>query len=176
MIKKHLFAFIYALMLTAFSIYVVMDTFVITRVYDTVPRTEAAAVTDDTSGDAGSKDTDETTDGEIQSGNDSLTAVNETETDVSAKVTAVSTDTTYQDESITITVTEYREYDTSIYVADIQLSSPEYLKTALAKSAYGKNVTEKTSEMALANNAILAINGDYYGAQEKGYVRRNGDL
>ena len=176
MIKKHLFAFIYALMLTAFSIYVVMDTFVITRVYDTVPRTEAAAVTDDTSGDAGSKDTDETTDGEIQSGNDSLTAVNETETDVSAKVTAVSTDTTYQDENITITVTEYREYDTSIYVADIQRSSPEYLKTARAKSAYGKNVTEKTSEMALANNAILAINGDYYGAQEKGYVLRNGVL
>ena len=168
MIKKHLFAFIYALMLTAFSIYVVMDTFVITRVYDTVPRTEAAAVTDDTSGDAGSKDTDETTDGEIQSGNDSLTAVNETETDVSAKVTAVSTDTTYQDESITITVTEYREYDTSIYVADIQLSSPEYLKTALAKSAYGKNVTEKTSEMALAKGYVLRNGVLYRSTAEKG--------
>ena len=40
--------------------------------------------------------------------------------------------------------------------------------------AYGKNVTEKTSAIAIANNAVLAINGDYYGAQESGYVLRNG--
>jgi exopolysaccharide biosynthesis protein len=30
--------------------------------------------------------------------------------------------------------------------------------------------------MAESNNAVLAINGDYYGAQEKGYVLRNGVL
>ena len=63
-----------------------------------------------------------------------------------------------------------------IYVADIVLSSPEYLKTAFAQNSYGKNVTEKTSEIAEEVNAILAINGDYYGAQEKGYVLRNGTL
>jgi len=61
-------------------------------------------------------------------------------------------------------------------VADVQLSSPEYLKSAFAQNAYGKNVTEKTSEIALRNNAILAINGDYYGTQEEGYVIRNGTL
>lgn len=86
----------------------------------------------------------------------------------------VSTETAYSDDNITISLTEYREYDTSIYVADVQVSSPEYLKTALAQNAYGRNVTEKTSEMAEDNNAILAINGDYYGAQESGYVIRNG--
>ena len=86
----------------------------------------------------------------------------------------VSTKTAYSDNNITISLTEYREYDTSIYVADVQVSSPEYLKTALAQNAYGRNVTEKTSEMAEDNNAILAINGDYYGAQESGYVIRNG--
>lgn len=59
-------------------------------------------------------------------------------------------------------------------MADVQVSSPEYLKTALAQNAYGRNVTEKTSEMAQNNNAILAINGDYYGVQESGYVIRNG--
>lgn len=35
-------------------------------------------------------------------------------------------------------------------------------------------MTEKTSAIAIANNAVLAINGDYYGAQESGYVLRNG--
>ena len=82
----------------------------------------------------------------------------------------------YEDGNISITLTEYREEDTSIYVADIVLSSPEYLKTAFAQNSYGKNVTEKTSEIAEGVNAILAINGDYYGAQEKGYVLRNGTL
>lgn len=82
----------------------------------------------------------------------------------------------YEDGNISITLTEYREEDTSIYVADIVLSSPEYLKTAFAQNSYGKNVTEKTSEIAEGVNAILAINGDYYGTQEKGYVLRNGTL
>ena len=85
-------------------------------------------------------------------------------------------ETSYEDREISITLTEYREEDTSIYVADIVLSSPEYLKTAFAQNSYGKNVTEKTSEIAEGVNAILAINGDYYGAQEKGYVLRNGTL
>lgn len=80
----------------------------------------------------------------------------------------------YSDENMSITISEYREYDTTIYVADVSLSSQNYLKTAFAQSSYGRNVTAKTSEIAESVNAILAINGDYYGAQERGYVIRNG--
>lgn len=83
-------------------------------------------------------------------------------------------DTSYQDENISITITTYRENNTNIYVADITLSSADYLQTAFAQNAYGRNVTAKTSTIAQSVNAILAINGDYYGAQEKGYVIRNG--
>ena len=113
-----------------------------------------------------------------RNGNESTTTDDEDEvfSQSSTERSAVSTETAYQDENISVTITEYREYDTSIYVADILLSSPDYLKTALAQNAYGKNVTEKTSEIALANDAVLAINGDYYGAQETGYVLRNGVL
>ena len=89
---------------------------------------------------------------------------------------AEASENSYEDGKISITLNEYREEDTTIYVADIVLSSPEYLKTAFAQNSYGKNVTEKTSEIAEEVNAILAINGDYYGAQEKGYVLRNGTL
>ena len=71
-------------------------------------------------------------------------------------------------------LTDYRENDTDIHVADVTVSSSEYLKTAFAQSSYGRNVTEKTSDIAESVNAILAINGDYYGAQESGYVIRNG--
>ena len=80
----------------------------------------------------------------------------------------------YSDENISITVTEYVVNDTTVYVADVSLSSAEYLKSAFANDTYGKNVTAKTSEIADDNDAILAINGDYYGAQETGYVIRNG--
>ena len=40
----------------------------------------------------------------------------------------------------------------------------DYLKTAFAQNTYGTNVTAKTSVTAVNNSAILAVNGDYYGA------------
>ena len=82
----------------------------------------------------------------------------------------------YSDSNVSITVKEYREYDSAIYVADITVSDVSYLKTALASNTYGRNITETTSDIASENNAILAINGDYYGARQSGYVIRNGSL
>jgi exopolysaccharide biosynthesis protein len=77
---------------------------------------------------------------------------------------------------MTIKLKEYRENDTTIYVADVQLKNSSDLKTALAQGSYGKNITAKTSEIAKSVNAVLAVNGDYYGAQSSGYVIRNGKL
>lgn len=89
---------------------------------------------------------------------------------------AAITDTSYTDENIQISLETLRKYDTTIYVADITLSSSDYLKTALAQNTFGTNITEKTSSIAQSKNAILAINGDYYGANNKGYVIKNGVL
>ena len=86
------------------------------------------------------------------------------------------TDTSYSDDSIQINLETITTNNTTVYVADIQVSSAEYLKTALAQNTYGTNITAKTSETAAANNAILAINGDYYGANSTGYVIKNGVL
>lgn len=84
------------------------------------------------------------------------------------------TDTNYSDGNISVNLTEKTVNDTQIYVADVTLSSAGYLKTALAQNSYGTNVTAKTSVTAAENNAILAVNGDYYGANSSGYVIRNG--
>lgn len=86
------------------------------------------------------------------------------------------TDTSYSDDNIQINLETITTNNTTVYVADIQVSSAEYLKTALAQNTYGTNITAKTSETAVANNAILAINGDYYGANSTGYVIKNGIL
>ncbi len=137
--RKKSWAFpLYALALGAFTAYVLLNTFLVSRVY-----IQAAP-----SGTAESTQSAE----------------------------AVVTETEYQDGNISIRLSAYRVEDSAVYVADIQLASPEYLKTALADNAYGKNLTEKTSVMARSAGAILAINGDYYGVQESGYVLRNGVL
>ena len=91
-----------------------------------------------------------------------------------AAKTATVTDSSYKDDNISINLTETTVNNTQVYVADITVSSSDYLKTAFAQNAFGTNVTEKTSETATYNNAILAINGDYYGANSTGYVIRNG--
>ncbi len=92
----------------------------------------------------------------------------------SLSAAAAASDTSYRDENVSITLTETEEYGTKIYVADVTLRSAAFLKTAFANNTYGKNVTANTSQIAQENNAVLAINGDYYGVQEKGYVIRNG--
>ncbi|HFU3969704.1 TPA: phosphodiester glycosidase family protein [Streptococcus suis] len=103
-------------------------------------------------------------------------------TTVSSSTTATiatnvsTTDTSYSDDNIQINLETITTNNTTVYVADIQVSSAEYLKTALAQNTYGTNITAKTSETAAANNAILAINGDYYGANSTGYVIKNGIL
>lgn len=85
-------------------------------------------------------------------------------------------DTAYQDENISIALSQYIENDTSIYVADVHVSSAQFLKTAFANDTYGKNITAPTSDIAAAHGAILAINGDFYGTHNSGYVIRNGVL
>lgn len=154
-IRRHWWAVLYSILLIAFTVYLAMDTFVISQVYTVVTETNR--------GTGSRTEISNALDPEEKNETDSGTAV------------AVS-ENSYSDENIQITLTEYQKYDTSIYVADIVLSSPEYLQTAFAQNAYGRNVTEKTSEIAEEAGAILAINGDYYGAQEDGYVLRNGVL
>lgn len=91
-----------------------------------------------------------------------------------AAKTATVTDSSYKDDNISINLYETTVNSTQVYIADVTVSSSDYLKTAFAQNAFGTNVTAKTSETAADKNAILAVNGDYYGANSTGYVIRNG--
>ncbi len=154
--RKIRWTWAYGILLFAFSLYTVLDTFVITRVY---------TVVEEESGEGTSAD-EEQTDEVLSTAIPAATASEE----------PVVTATSYSDDNIMITITEYERNDTIIHVADVQVTSAEYLQTAFAKSAYGKNVTDTTSSMAEENEAILAVNGDYYGARNSGYVIRDGVL
>ena len=109
---------------------------------------------------------------------DAIQTVKATTTDTKAAeqaaASATTTDTSYSDDNIQVNLTEKTVENTQVYIADITVSSSDYLKTAFAQNTYGTNVTAKTSVTAAENNAILAVNGDYYGANSTGYVIRNG--
>lgn len=135
--RKHVWAIAYGLLLTAFTAYILLDTFVITKVYSVVENETSAEMVPDT----GAQE------------------VKNKEGSTEEKAEAVITDTSYQDENISVTITEYREYDSSIYVAEVKLSSAEYLRTAFAQNSYGKNVTEKTSVTAKKTARSLPSTG-----------------
>lgn len=192
--KQKIALIAYMSALAVFTGYVAADTFLVSRVYTTVETTESTeeSTTKSTVSDsltATTTSTDTTTTDSTTSDTTDTAATTDTSsssTGTYSETTAVSASTltdataisaeTYSDDNVNITVTTYEWNDTTIYVADITLSSSDYLKTAFADNAYGKNVTETTSTIADSVNAILAINGDYYGAQESGYVIRNGVL
>ena len=88
----------------------------------------------------------------------------------------VITDHSYDDGFTRIEISTMRMLDTDIYIADVEITDPSLISTALAEGAFGRNLTEPTSVIAERNDAIFAVNGDYYGFRSTGYVMRNGYL
>jgi exopolysaccharide biosynthesis protein len=54
------------------------------------------------------------------------------------------------------------------------LTDATVLRSAFANNEFGTNIVEYTSDIAADNDAVFAINGDYYGFRETGIVVRNG--
>lgn len=177
--SKRILSLLWALLLFGFTVYAALDTFVIEHTYTVIETETPARQVQST--EQIQKTTVEVTPALSPSATTTAihTADDSTPLETTASPTAVeviSTENSYSDGNIFITIQEIRAYDSTVYVADVILSSPEYLQTAFANSAYGRNVTAKTSSIAQSANALLAINGDYYGARESGYVIRNGIL
>lgn len=200
--KKNLWAVCSAATLIAFTTYITLDTFVISKSYNTnateintamfadAESTQSNDVAESpeenilqTETNNSSEESTRTSRHSGKSGrhrNSASASASGENTDTTDSSTAAGIITDYTGENTvsndkyTITLSEYYQNDTKIYVADVVLSSAQYLKTAFADDTYGKNVTDTTSSIAEDNNAILAINGDYYGVQESGYVIRNG--
>lgn len=143
-------ALVYGTLLVLFTAYVLLDAFVI-------PRAGVPAVSDTAA---------------LAS---AVTQSSSAQQSTSASEATV-TDTSYDDGSIQISIETLRLDDTTYYVADIQLASADSLKTAFAQATYGRNIKATTSEIAAENNAIFAINGDFYGFRDTGYVIRGGQL
>ena len=182
MIKRNLItAIILSVSLVSYTAYVLLDTFAIPRVYKVVEN--SSSINSQTY----NEDEEETSESTqkvymnkiakkgigIQNKESDTQLSKETAAEPKES-TAQSSDTTYKTDDTSITLSTYREYDTNIYVAEVELSKNAQIETAFAQNSYGKNVTATTSSMAESSAAILAINGDYYGARDNGYVIRDG--
>ena len=154
--KKHMHGFLVVFLcaLLAFTVYVLLDTFVIVRRIETAD--------------------------ELQTMDETVTETatfSQLSVSTQAAVTEpILTENSYDEGSVSIRMTEERVGNTTVYVAEVILSSADALKTAFAENTYGRNVTDTTSNIAASVDAVLAINGDFYGSQQAGYVIRNGIL
>ena len=144
--RRNYWPLIFGILLTAYTVFVLLDAFVIPR--ELVPMKNSNKLS---SSDSHGEDKD-------------------------TKQEPVVTETSYKSNNISITITTIERYDTQVYVADIVLKDLSYFQTALAQGAFGRNIKDTTSAMAKENDAIFAINGDYYGFHDRGYVMRNGYL
>jgi len=147
--KPFRYAICFALLLTGFSVFVLLDTFMIEKVYavleDPGELVFSGVITDD-----------------------APAAV--------IVIDPVITDMSYFDENIDLKIEKFDEKGVVYYIADVKISDAKYLRTALAGGKFGRNITDATSVMAKENNALFAINGDYYGFNDKGVIMRNGQL
>lgn len=139
--KRHWWGIIFAASLTAYSIFCILDTFLIPKNVVSVDNNDLTSLSDNAS----------------ESGNNIIV-----------------TDTSYESDAVSININTLREYNTDIYIADVVIKDISYLHAGLANGVFGRNITARTSEIASDCNAILAINGDFYGFRDSGPVIRNG--
>lgn len=191
-LNKKSLGILYGVALFSFSTYALLDTFVIPHPMQSVMASNVVTGTTNSSIresveaaieeklNTGTSTTNNiTSETNVTSDSTATESTNETSSATLTNVETVEGGTVigeYSDSNTSITLKQYRAYDSEIYVADVTVSDVSVLKTALANNTYGRNITDTTSNMAKENNAVLAINGDYYGARQAGYVIRNGNL
>lgn len=156
--KPYYFAIIISILIISSSTFVLLDTFVIEKVQKD---NKNIAIENNENNNVSNKD-------DIANNGDSSKYEEEKE--------AIITENSYKDSKIEIEIATEREKETTYYVADIVIKDASLLKTAFANNSFGRNIKETTSRIAEENNAILAINGDFYGFRDSGYVLRNGEL
>ncbi|MEU4692844.1 phosphodiester glycosidase family protein [Actinoplanes sp. NPDC023714] len=110
------------------------------------------------------------------SGASSISAANVSVAEAAGTGTATATTWTSDTSTISIeTVSTGSGSDTVTYfVADVRVSDATIVRSAFANDQFGENITANPSAIAASVNAVLAINGDYYGFRDTGIVIRNG--
>ena len=81
----------------------------------------------------------------------------------------------YDDGTMSVRIEKDFLYETNVYYIYVTITDPSQLRTAVAGNPSGKT-TRKATLMAEENNAVLAMNGDFYSYNQKspGIIYRGG--
>ncbi|MDW7659422.1 MAG: phosphodiester glycosidase family protein [Bacillota bacterium] len=85
------------------------------------------------------------------------------------------TATSYRSSHVSLTIEKIQKDGVTYYLSDVYITDLKYFQSAFADDTFGKGYHKTTDEIARQKNAILAVNGDYYG-NNAGPVVRNGTL
>ena len=157
---SRIYGIIAACVIVGFTVYVLLDTFVIVRSYRPVEQNPVVQTTTEETPTAASE----------QPTKDTLATTEEVTTE------EATTEEPTEPPVLTVTRIEDYAYGSHIHIIDLQLTDITELKCAFAYDTYGKNVKQIVRDMSMEHNAWAAINGDFYGARDTGYVLRNGVL
>ena len=91
------------------------------------------------------------------------------------------TETAYSDSTISVTVEEGVADKCKYWAADVRIQDPSQLRTMAASKngAFDSTGSLTVGTLAKRLNAVLALNGDYYGSSERrgrGFILRQGTL
>ena len=79
----------------------------------------------------------------------------------------------YKDASLHVLIETDRYLETDIWIARVKIADASQLRSVMA-GRYGTQKVAYVSTMAKRTNAVLAINGDYFGYHNEGVVIRQG--
>ena len=82
-------------------------------------------------------------------------------------------ETEYQDPTLHVTIETGRKDECDFWAARVKIGHPSQLRTAAA-AGFENDYTAKGVYIARRQNAVLAINGDYYSYYQYGYILRQG--
>lgn len=166
--RSWLYPVIFSAALITYSVFALLDAFVIRKDVVAVSDLEAAYETEEKS------KVEETSSHftELQTSQESVLESPSSESDKDALLPEI-TGNSYRGDGLQIELYEIRVNETTVHIADVKVSDISLLRSGLAEDSFGRNVSENTSVIAERLGAILAINGDYYGFRNSGYVMRN---
>lgn len=82
----------------------------------------------------------------------------------------------YETETFSIDISRQRPLENAVATVAVLSGDKSQLRSAFAGETYGRNIRQRTSEIAKDVGAVFAINGDYCGYRDDGVIIRNATL
>ncbi len=88
----------------------------------------------------------------------------------------IADDNSYKSNNVEITIEKVVRENLTYYAADVKITDMSLIKSGLFRKLGNDISRKKASEIANKNNAVFAINTDFYTYKDRGLIIRNGKI